>query len=250
MKMGFVAQRLGAVSTARSQSPCSCQRSHTLSQQRVVCFLDFDNTLFDNDGLKADINQQLSAVLSAAQVQRFWMLYEQTRHAEGTVDFPATMDLFRPEIPSALAERVWSIIWDYPFATKLFPSSLSVLVHLTALGMHPSIVSDGDPLYQPHKIALSGVTVAVHERVKVFIHKQQHLAEVLAWQPADHYIMVDDKAQILADFQRMQPGKFTTVHVKQGHYADSTADPAPDIQIAHISDLLEYDLDRLTQPVK
>src|SRR5579875_35004 len=165
-----------------------------LPQQRIVCFLDFDNTLFDNDGLKADLNQQLSKVLTPAQVQRFWELYEQERHEEGTVDYPATMERFRSEISPALADRVWSLIWDYPFATRLFPGSLAVLAHLTALRARPSVVSDGDPLYQPHKIALSGVAAAVQDRVKVYIHKQDHLQEILAWQPADHYIMVDDKA--------------------------------------------------------
>ncbi len=218
-----------------------------MPQQRIVCFLDFDNTLFDNDGLKADLNQQLSKVLTPAQVQRFWELYEQERHEEGTVDYPATMERFRSEISPALADRVWSLIWDYPFATRLFPGSLAVLAHLTALRARPSVVSDGDPLYQPHKIALSGVAAAVQDRVKVYIHKQDHLQEILAWQPADHYIMVDDKAQILADLARLAPGTFTTVHVKQGHYATAPADPAPDIELAHISDLLQYDLDRLTK---
>jgi len=44
------------------------------------------------------------------QAARFWELYEVTRTQGGTVDFPATMALFRPEIAPDVANRVWSAI--------------------------------------------------------------------------------------------------------------------------------------------
>ncbi len=52
--------------------------------------------------------------------------------------------------------------------------------------------------------------------------------------------MVDDKAALLADFKRMLPGRFTTIHVRQGHYASEPADPAPDRSIERIGDLLAF----------
>lgn len=211
----------------------------------VACLLDFDNTLYDNDTLKSDLDAQLRGMLTPAQVQRFWDLYEATRSHAGTVDFPATMAEFRPEIAPDLAERVWSAIWDYPFASHVYPQSQLAIAHLWSLGASVGIVSDGDPIYQPHKIELSGITAAVRGQVRIYVHKQEHLDEVFAWLPAQHYVMVDDKATILAEIKRRYPDRFTTVHVRQGHYADIAADPAPDVDVDSIGDLLGFDLARL-----
>lgn len=219
-----------------------------LPQADLVCLLDFDNTLFDNDGLKADLHSRLHALLGATRTERFWQLYEATRHAEGTVDFPATVAHLRPEVGDALADQVWSVIWDYPFAARLFPASIAVLQHVWEIGATVGIMSDGDPLYQPHKIAASGVLAAAHGNVQVYIHKQQHLAEVLAWLPARHYVLIDDKAAILADVKHLYPQQFTTIHVRQGHYADEPASAPPDITVAHIGDLLSFSLAQLTHP--
>jgi hypothetical protein len=220
------------------------------NQPRVVCLFDFDNTLFDNDALKADYTAELRTLLGEAVAQRFWEYYEQTRSANGTIDYPATMARLRPEIDPALADRVWDYIWNYPFSTRVFPNALAVLAHVQAAGAEAVVVSDGDAVYQPHKIRASGVAAAVHDHVKVFIHKQANIEKVFAWQPAEHYVMIDDKATILADLKRLAPTRFTTVHVRQGHYATEPADPPPDIQLAHIGDLLNYDLDHLTGTIR
>jgi FMN phosphatase YigB (HAD superfamily) len=217
---------------------------------RVVCFLDFDNTLFDNDACKADYTAQILALVGPERAVRFWKFYEETRHEAGTVDFPATMDRFRAVVPPNLAEEVWNAIWKYPFASRLFAPSLRVLAHLRDLGAEVAILSDGDAEYQPHKIKQSGVAAAVLGQVRVVIHKQQHLAEMLAWKPADHYIMIDDKAQILADIKRMYPDRFTTIHVRQGHYATATADPTPDLDLPGIGDVLGLDFARLTRSAR
>jgi FMN phosphatase YigB (HAD superfamily) len=205
---------------------------------RVTCFLDFDNTLFDNDACKADYTTQIQAIVGPDRAARFWELYEQTRHESGTVDYPATMALFRAVVPPHLAEQVWDVIWNYDFKARVFPTSLAVLAHLRVLGAEVAILSDGDAEYQPHKIKQSGVAAAVQGQVRVVVHKQQHLAEMLAWKPADHYIMIDDKAPILADIKRMYPDRFTTIHVRQGHYAQENGDPAPDLDLPGIGDLL------------
>ncbi len=213
----------------------------------LACLLDFDNTLFDNDALKNDLDAQLRALLTPDQAARFWELYEQTRTQGGTVDFPATMALFRPQVAPDLAERVWSAIWDYPFTQWVYPQSQLAIAHLWALGATVGIVSDGDTAYQPHKIAASGITDAVHGQVRIFTHKQEHLDEIFAWLPAAHYVMIDDKATILADLKRRNPDRFTTIHVRQGHYADVAATPMPDLPLDGIGDLLRFDLAHLTR---
>jgi hypothetical protein len=213
----------------------------------LACLLDFDNTLYDNDTLKSDLDAQLAKLLTPDQAARFWELYEVTRTQGGTVNFPATMDAFRPNLAPDVAERVWSAIWDYPFPSKVYPDSQLAIAHLWEIGATVGILSDGDPSYQPHKIAASGISDAVRGNVRVFTHKQEHLDEVFAWLPAAHYIMVDDKATILASLKQKHPDRFTTIHVRQGHYASVAAEPLPDIDLDGIGDLLRFDLAQLTR---
>jgi hypothetical protein len=60
--------------------------------------------------------------------------------------------------------------------------------------------------------------------------------------------MVDDKPQLLCAIKRALGTRVTTVFVRQGHYAAEAAtsriDPAPDVAIDRIGDLL----DRMSGP--
>jgi len=62
--------------------------------------------------------------------------------------------------------------------------------------------------------------------------------------PADHYVMVDDKPNLLAAMKSTLRSKLTTVFVRQGHYAlvaeTASVDPAPDIVIERIGDLISH----------
>jgi len=64
--------------------------------------------------------------------------------------------------------------------------------------------------------------------------------------PAKHYVMVDDKANLLAAMKSALGTRLTTVFVRQGHYAlaaeSKSAEPAPDLVIERIGDLLNHDL--------
>ncbi|HEY7984789.1 MAG TPA: hypothetical protein VID73_11510 [Ktedonobacterales bacterium] len=204
----------------------------------IVLLFDVDNTLLDNDALKADLHRQLGALLGAALNARFWEHYEAVRQERDVVDLPLALERFAPLCPDpALAARARAIVMDYPFASRLYPATLAALAHARALGT-PAILSDGDAVYQPRKIAGSGLAAAVGERVQVYIHKEQHVAAVMAAWPAALYVAVDDKARILAALVEQQPRRFVTVHVRQGHYADDPpAGPEPDITLAGIGDL-------------
>jgi hypothetical protein len=54
--------------------------------------------------------------------------------------------------------------------------------------------------------------------------------------------MVDDKADLLAATKLILGSKVTTVFVRQGHYASAaaslSAQPAPDLTVDHIGDLV------------
>lgn len=211
----------------------------------LVFLLDCDNTLLDNDTLKADLDHQLGILLGADLNTQFWQLYEVVRQETELVNFPVVLERFAAVCPqSGLYERARAIIMDYPFAERLYPDTLATLGHLRAIG-EPAILSDGDPIYQPLKIERSGLAAAVDGRVLVYIHKEDHLDEVMARWPATRYVAVDDKARILTEMKIRRPGRFATVHIRQGHYGAELAAhlPAPDLVLDTIGALRDYAAD-------
>jgi hypothetical protein len=132
-------------------------------------------------------------------------------------------------------------VLGYPFETALYPGALEAVAHVQTMGP-AAIVTDGDPIYQPAKIARAGLTEAVDGRVFVYSHKEHHLLEVQDALPAHRYVLIDDKRSILADVEDMH-GHVVTVHVRQGHYADLTDSfPPPDRSLERIGELAELDL--------
>jgi len=115
---------------------------------------------------------------------------------------------------------------------------MEVVARLWTLG-DVAIVSDGDRVYQPAKIARAGLLLATRGNVLVYEHKEDHLAEVQRRFPARHYAHVDDKAALLARTKKGLGLRATTIHVRQGHYAsESPSGPPPDIAIERIADLV------------
>ena len=113
--------------------------------------------------------------------------------------------------------------------------------------MGPTVIlSDGDVVFQPRKVQRSGLWEAVEGRVLIYIHKEQMLDDVRERHPAGHYVMVDDKLHILAAMKSLLGDQLTTVFPRQGHYAHDpriiAANPAADITIERVGDLVEYDL--------
>ena len=214
----------------------------TAPDRSLVFLLDCDNTLLDNDALKADLDTRLGKLLGTELNTRFWDLYEEVRRDTDVVNYPVVLDRFAQHCPDiALYDQARAIIMDYPFAERLYPDTMAVLAHLRTIGI-PAILSDGDPIYQPLKIERSGLAAAVEGRVLIYIHKEDHLDEVMERWPAPMYVPVDDKRRILAAIKRLHPARFVTVHVRQGHYAAEPVSyaPAPDLDLPGISDLLRY----------
>jgi hypothetical protein len=206
--------------------------------ESIVFLFDVDNTLLDNDALKADLDARLGVLLGPERNARFWEIYEAVRRERDVVDLPLALERFAPLCDDpTLAERARAIVMDYPFATRLYPATLAALAHARALGT-PAILSDGDEVYQPQKVARSGLLAEIGGRALIYVHKEQHVAEVMGAWPAALYVAVDDKARILAALVRQQPQRFVTVHVRQGHYAADAPDgPPPDLTLAGIGDM-------------
>src|SRR5258708_34482545 len=91
---------------------------------------------------------------------------------------------------------------EYPFASRLFPQALEAIAHLSTLGL-PVVLSDGDVVFQPRKIQRSGIWNAVQGRVLIYMHKERALDAMQRRYPARSYVMVDDKARLLAAMKRV-----------------------------------------------
>ncbi len=215
------------------------------ASSRVVTLFDVDNTLLDNDAVSRDLRAHLEAAFGAERQERYWAIFEELRAALGYADYLGALQRYRLENlrdPHLLELSLWLV--NYPFATRRYPNALEVIARMDALG--PTVIlSDGDVVFQPRKIAQSGLWDAVGGRVLIYIHKEEMLDNVAARYPANHYIMVDDKVRLLAAMKAIWGDRLTTIFPRQGHYAlDAHAVaqyPAPDITIERIGDLMTYD---------
>lgn len=212
----------------------------------MVFMLDVDNTLLDNDRFLADLTARLDQSFGRAERERYWQIYERRRKDLGYADYLGTLEEFRPgNDDEAQLLQMSGFLLDYPFEDLLYPGANAAVAHLTAMGT-TIILSDGDIVFQPRKIRRSGLWDAVAGRVLVYLHKERMLDRMELHFPAGHYVMVDDKAQLLAAMKPLLGDRLTTVFVRQGHYAldPSVAGiaPAPDMVVEHIGDLNDFSL--------
>jgi FMN phosphatase YigB (HAD superfamily) len=211
---------------------------------RVTFFLDVDNTLLDNDGAKRELDRRLDELVSPAEAENFWRVYEEVRAETGMVDIPKTLvrcaDRFpNKELRFALADLFMT--FDYrPF---LFPETLATIAHLRTLGK-VAILSDGDPVFQIAKVTRCGLAEAVGGYVLVYPHKEEHLPEITTAFAADHYVLVDDKPAVLRKVAERLTLPLSTVFVRQGRYAASVppgAWPGAGLTVDSIGELQALD---------
>jgi FMN phosphatase YigB (HAD superfamily) len=217
-----------------------------LNPESVIFLLDVDNTLLDNDRFTKDLGDRLESAFGGAERARYWEIFGRRREALGLADYLGALQEFRSGLddhPQLLGMS--DFLLEYPFASRLFPQALEAIAHLRTLGL-PVMLSDGDIVFQPRKIRRSGIWAAVEGRVLIYLHKEKMLEHMQQRYPAKHYVMVDDKANLLAAMKSALGARLTTVFVRQGHYAlaaeSKSAEPAPDLVIERIADLLNHDL--------
>jgi FMN phosphatase YigB (HAD superfamily) len=217
-----------------------------------VCLIDVDNTLLDNDRIQADIRQHLEQSYGAECRDRYAAILQQLWDELGYRDYLGALQRYRIEHPQhveLLAMSSWLL--DYPFAERLYPQALQVIAQLRQR-MPVVVLSDGDVVFQPHKVQRAGIAAAVDGQVLIYIHKEKSLADVQRRHPARHYVLIDDKPRILAAVKQQWQQHVTTILPRQGQYAwaaDAAAlRPSPDHRIEHISELLAHDAPGLTPP--
>jgi FMN phosphatase YigB (HAD superfamily) len=205
----------------------------------LAFLFDVDNTLLDNDRVKADIERRSEGFVGLAHDARFWELYEEVRRERDYVDFPETLRRYRVAFPDdPRFPHLAALVLCYSYDEAVYPGALEALAHLRALGPL-AIVSDGDPVFQPAKIARAGLAAAVEDNVWIYTHKEERIDEVLARLPARRHVLVDDKKRILQAVKARLGDRVVTVHVRQGKYATAILESPyrPDLDLASIADL-------------
>lgn len=203
---------------------------------RPVILFDCDNTLLDNDEVQRQLAETLRKELGVGPAEHFWEIYDDVRTELDFVDFPATIQRFRHDYPDHPAiSHLREFVFRFPFREVVYTGTRAAVFHARTLGT-PVILSDGDQVFQRHKIRAAGLEALFEGRVLVYIHKEFSMADVEALYPANHYVMVDDKPRIHAGLKRLMKDRITTVQVRQGKYAHDrqTYTPPPDRTIEDI----------------
>ncbi|HTV30361.1 MAG TPA: hypothetical protein VMF32_21615 [Xanthobacteraceae bacterium] len=220
----------------------------------VVFLIDVDNTLLDNDRVQEDLKDHLECAYGRVARDRYCRILEDLFAELGYRDYLGALQRYRSEHPRDVELLAMSsFLIDYCFADRLFPAALEILKRLAGFGL-TVILSDGDVVFQPHKVERAGLADAVAGRVLIYIHKEEVLDDIERRYPAERYVIVDDKRRILAAVKQFWGERVTTVFARQGSYAHDPnigAFPVTDWTIDHIADLLDDNLVRswLTSPM-
>ncbi|HTV97522.1 MAG TPA: HAD family hydrolase [Steroidobacteraceae bacterium] len=208
----------------------------------TVFLLDVDNTLLDNDRFGADLGERLEAQFGVGARTRYWQIFEDLRARCGFADYLGSLQAFRTGLdddPRLL--DMSGYLLEYQFADLLFPRALEAIRHLRGLG-RPVVLSDGDVVFQPRKVQHAGIWNAVEGAVLIYLHKEKVLDHVQRRYPASHYVVVDDKPDLLAAMKTQLGDRLTTVFVRQGHYAlaagSEAVRPAPDRTLGRIGEII------------
>ena len=228
----------------------------TSPKHRVTFLFDVDNTLIDNDRAKKDLSTRIAELLGVAGERRFWELYEEVRHDLGLVNIPLLLARYDDELESdaslkdterrRLRFALADLVMGFPYREYLYPGAMDAVRKARKLGQ-VAVLSEGDATFQPHKIWRTGLDPEVDGNVLVFDRKLDHLEEMTAAFPADHYVLVEDKPEILTAVKRALGSRVTTVLVRQGKYgkAPLPEDTPPDVVFQSIEAFAESDFSLL-----
>jgi FMN phosphatase YigB (HAD superfamily) len=220
-----------------------------MATSQTVFLFDVDNTLVDNDRVTADLRRHLITQVGAERANSYWEMFESIRSELGYADYLGALQRYRvayPHEPNLL--EVSYYLLNYPFANRLYPGSLDAVEHVETAG--PTVIlSDGDVVFQPHKVRRSSLYEEFAGRALIYVHKEHELEDVEQRFPAGHYVLIDDKVRILTAVKQVWRERVSTVFVRQGHYAldPQIVDkyPPADVTIDRIGDLVACDIDRL-----
>jgi FMN phosphatase YigB (HAD superfamily) len=213
-----------------------------VNSPRTAFLVDVDDTLLDNDRFREDLEGHLERELGPDARDGYWTIQERRFVDLGYRDYlGAVQEWWEADGRDPRLLAVSQYLLEYPFADRLYPHALEVLRRLRELG--PTVVvTDGDAVFQPRKVARAGIRDAV-DAVLVYVHKEEELDDVERRFPAERYVLVDDKVRILAAAKLHWGDRVTTVLPRQGQFANDpdllAAHPPADVTIDGIGDILD-----------
>lgn len=207
---------------------------------RMVLFFDVDNTLLDNDAVYTGLHERIEAAVGPQHADRFWQIYDNVRKVNDVVNFPAAIEQFVREFPDLPnVQHLHALVFGFPFADVVYRETPGAIAHAQTLGL-PVILSDGDPVFQPHKIDASGMRQLFDGRVIILEHKDQEFDQAEERFPGTHYVMVDDKPRIHRALKPRYGDAITTIMVCQGHYAANDHDyHGADVVLENIGEITQ-----------
>jgi len=212
--------------------------------------VDVDDTLLDNDRFRDDLEGWLDREYGPDARAAYWTIQERRFVELGYRDYlGAVQEWWEADGRDPRLAAASEYLLEYRFAELLYPHALEALGRLRAVA--PTVVlTDGDAIFQPRKVARAGIG-AVVDGILVYVHKEEELDDVERRYPAERYVLVDDKARILAAVKRHWGERVTTVLPRTGQFANDpdllAAHPPPDVTVGAIGDVLALDLQDLVR---
>src|SRR5258706_12429329 len=149
--------KLGSPNPMPKNSLVSNPQPYNMAATQTFFLFDVDNTLLNNDRVTADLKRHLDTEVGHDRAQRYWEFFENIRSELGYADYLGALQRYRieyPRDPRLLA--VSYFLMRYPFANRLFPGSIDAVEYVAKFGP-VVILSDGDVVFQPHKVYRSGL---------------------------------------------------------------------------------------------
>jgi len=230
---------------ARSAFLSEEQRS-IMSKKSVVFLLDVDNTLIDNDVIISDLRRYLAKEFRKDRQDHYWKLFEEHKKKYGYADYLGALQQYRCENEcDPHFVKISLFLLEYPFAERVYAQTFEIIDRFDEWGQ-TVLFSEGDVVFQPHKIERSGLRKKVKDRVLIYIQKERQFEDVEDKFPADRYVMVDDSLKTLGAAKAYWGDRLTTVFVRQGKKAEKEAETGQaDITLSTSRELLQLDLAQL-----
>lgn len=209
--------------------------------QHFTFFIDFDNTLSDNDKLKIRIKDEMAKKYGLDVAESYMEEFNLVRQDKGYVDIQETIKRVSEKFNNQdLENRIHQFFDSFDFKKCLFNNSGKVVKHLQKYG-NVVILTEGDKHAQAVKIKSSGIWDLVNGNVEIPLkNKVDHLFKILNKYPADTYYFIEDKPEILKEILDEKKKNLKTIHVCQGHYSPVCKKEKFDLTIESLDKLLEF----------
>ncbi|MBI2326741.1 hypothetical protein HYU92_00310 [Candidatus Curtissbacteria bacterium] len=216
---------------------------------KITFFVDFDNTLIDNDKVKVQIQSTISKEYGRKFINRFLAINQKLREEKGYVDFSSTIDqIAKEENKPELKDKLHYLFHNFKFKDSLFSKAGTVIKYLGTFGQ-VVVITEGDRHYQEIKIKSSGIWNLVDGNVEIPIFdKVSHLSEFLKKYPSDVYYFIEDKPEVLKEIRDLYKDKIKTIHVCQGHYSPICQMGIFDLTVKSLKDLLKINFPLKSAP--